>query len=248
MNAEQRAAIFGYADENPAPRKARKLKEKAARSDRFENLSLRDFSPMTEGQSQMMRSFKEDFNIVATGSAGVGKTAVSVYLALEKLFAGDIDRIIIVRSAVATRDMGFLPGNLEEKSDPYKAPYKQTINQLCGSGTAWDTLTKKGFVDFITSSYVRGITVENCVLIVDEYVSMTWNELNAIVTRLGKNTQLFLLGDSKQCDLKNNRDSCYTRSLEVTKKMTDWFDVVEFFPSDIVRSDFVKSWIINTEE
>jgi phosphate starvation-inducible PhoH-like protein len=240
------AALLQYELDTLPTKRLRKVKDKKPK---FENLELvMDIKPMTEGQRQALYAAKEGLNVIMVGSAGSGKSFLSVNHALTQLFAGEVEKIIIVRSAVPTRDMGHLPGNLDEKADPYKAPYKQMINQLCGNGTAWDILTKKGFIEFITSSYVRGITVSNCILIVDEYVSMTWNELNAIVTRLGENTQLFLLGDSKQCDLKYVKDSGYEQSLKVARKMPDWFDIIEFRPCDIVRSEFVKQWIINTEE
>ena len=176
-----------------------------------DNLSLVEkVSPKTEGQRQFMFAFEEGMNIVAHGSAGTGKSYVACYLALKTLFAKQVDKIVIVRSAVSTRDMGFLPGSLEEKSDPYKIPYKQIINQLCGNGTAWDILVKKNMIEFITSSYVRGITIENCVMIVDEFQNCNIQECMSVLTRVGENCQVMLLGDTKQTDLnKKKEESCF---------------------------------------
>lgn len=205
--------------------------------------------PKTEGQRQMMFAYDEGYHIVAYGSAGTGKSFVACYLALKSLFERKIDKIVIVRSAVATRDQGFLPGSLDEKSDPYKIPYKQIINQLCGSGTAWDILTKKNMVEFITSSYVRGITIDNCDVIVDEFANMNWHEANSIITRIGENCQVLILGDIRQCDLnKKKEESCFDDVIKICSHLPDWFDLVEFKPKDIVRSDFVRDWIIKTEE
>lgn len=230
--------------------KTRKAAAKVATAKKNgDHLSLVEtVKPKTEGQRQMMFAFDEGMNVVAHGSAGTGKSYVACYLALKRLFAREINKIVIVRSAVATRDMGFLPGSLEEKSDPYKIPYKQIINHLCGNGTAWDILVKKNMIEFITSSYVRGITIEDCTIIVDEFANMNWHEVNSIITRLGENTQLVVLGDTKQCDLNKTKEkSCFDQLVQVCERMPKWFDVIEFRPQDIVRSEFVKEWIINSE-
>jgi phosphate starvation-inducible protein PhoH len=228
-----------------------KTKDKAVvTKQRSDNLSIKNpVRPLNESQKLMMSAFEKGLNVLAYGSAGTGKSYVACHLALKKLFSDPRrNKIVIVRSAVQTRDMGFLPGSLDEKTDPYKAPYKSIINQLCDNGTAWETLTKKGIVEFITSSYIRGITLEDCTIIVDEFANCTWHEMNSIVTRVGENSQMILLGDIKQCDLNSKKEqSCFNQLLAVVAKLPKWFNVVEFTPDDIVRSEFVRDWIKSVE-
>lgn len=232
-----------------------KLKEKVVKAPKAngngDHLSIvLKVSPKTEGQRQMMFAFEEGMNVISYGSAGTGKSYVACYLALKKLFSDPKrNKIVIVRSAVQTREMGFLPGSIDEKSDPYKVPYKQIINQLCGNGTAWDILTKKGMLEFITSSYVRGITIEDCTVIVDEFQNMNTHEGQSVLTRVGENCQVILLGDTKQTDLNRKKeDSCFDWMINVTRRMPDWFDIVHFTPKDIVRSGFCKALILAIEE
>jgi phosphate starvation-inducible protein PhoH len=227
----------------PAPRAA---KGAAANKD---HLALKEsFKPLTEGQRQMMFALQENMNVVAYGSAGTGKSHVAVAFALEQLFARKAKKIVIVRSAVQSREMGFLPGSLEEKADPYKIPYKQLINQMCGNGTAWDVLVKKEMIEFITTSYVRGITLDDSVIILDEFQNCTTQECYSVMTRLGTDSQLILLGDTRQTDLnKKKEESCFDWLVNVAQKMPTWFDMVHFRPVDIVRSNFVKDLIITVE-
>jgi phosphate starvation-inducible protein PhoH len=214
-----------------------------------ELLKVRHISPMTWAQTDMIEGYARGANIVAEGSAGTGKSFIASYLALNSLFNDKtIEKVVVVRSAVATRDMGFLPGTIQEKSEVFSIPYKQIFNDLCENGTAWDILTKKNMVEFITTSYVRGITLENSVVIIDEFQSMTAHELYSVLTRMGKNTRVIVCGDTKQTDLDGRKEkSCYDWFMTVTTKMHDWFHVTKFIQQDIVRSEFVKALIIATE-
>jgi phosphate starvation-inducible PhoH-like protein len=214
-----------------------------------DHLALKEgFSALTEGQRQMMYAMQEGMNVVAHGSAGTGKSYCAINHALVQLFARKTKKIVIVRSAVASRDLGFLPGSLEEKADPYKIPYKQLINQMCANGTAWEVLTKKEMVEFITTSYVRGITLDDCIVIVDEFQNANVQEIYSVLTRVGENCQVILLGDTKQTDLnKRKEESCFDWLLNVTQKMPNWFDVIHFYPQDICRSGFCKELILTVE-
>jgi phosphate starvation-inducible protein PhoH len=197
----------------------------------------------------MIEGYARGANVIAVGSAGTGKSFIASYLALNSLFKKEVDKIVVVRSAVATRDMGFLPGNIQEKSEVFSIPYKQIFNDLCENGTAWDILQKKGMVDFITTSYVRGITLENSIIIIDEFQSMTTHELYSVLTRTGKGSRLIICGDTKQTDLDGKKEkSCYDWFMNVAGKMGEWFNVTTFVHQDIVRSPFVKALIIATEE
>ena len=210
---------------------------------------VRHIEPMTWAQSDMIEGYARGANVVATGSAGTGKSFIASYLALNSLFSKDVEKIVVVRSAVPTRDMGHLPGTLQEKSEVFTIPYKQIFNDLCENGTAWDILTKKNMVEFITTSYVRGITLENAVVIVDEFQSMTAHELYSVVTRAGKGTRIIVCGDTKQTDLDGRREkSCYDWFVNVAAKMPQWFHHTNFVQNDIVRSEFVKALIIAVEE
>jgi phosphate starvation-inducible protein PhoH len=214
-----------------------------------ELLKVRHITPMTWAQGNMIEAYGRGASIVAVGSAGTGKSFIASYLALNSLFGKDVEKIVVVRSAVATRDMGFLPGSLQEKTEVFTIPYRQIFNDLCENGTAWDILTKKGMVEFITTSYVRGITLENAVVIIDEFQSMTAHELYSVLTRLGKGSRLIICGDTKQTDLDGRKEkSCYDWFMKVVEKMPEWFDTTTFLSADIVRSDFVKALIMAVEE
>lgn len=214
-----------------------------------ELLKVRHIEPMTWAQSDMIEGYARGSNVVATGSAGTGKSFIASYLALNSLFSKDVEKIVVVRSAVPTRDMGHLPGTLQEKSEVYTIPYKQIFNDLCENGTAWDILTKKNMVEFITTSYVRGITLENAVVIVDEFQSMTAHELYSVLTRVGAGTRVIVCGDTKQTDLDGRKEkSCFDWFTNVVTKMPQWFHHTNFVHGDIVRSDFVKALIIAVEE
>lgn len=214
-----------------------------------ELLTVRHITPMTWAQTNMIEGYARGANVVAVGSAGTGKSFIASYLALNSLFTKEVEKIVVVRSAVPTRDMGHLPGTLQEKSEVYTIPYKQIFNDLCENGTAWDILTKKNMVEFITTSYVRGITLENSVVIVDEFQSMTSHELYSVLTRMGKGTRLIICGDTKQTDLDGRKEkSCYEWFMSVAAKMPEWFDTTNFLQQDIVRSDFVKALIMAVED
>lgn len=210
-----------------------------------EHFTLKDgIKPKTEAQRQMIEGYVQGQNIVAYGSAGSGKSYVACYLGLKDLFEKEKNKIIIVRSAVPTRDMGFLPGNLDEKAEVYSIPYKAIVNDLCQNGTAWEILSKKGLIQFITTSYIRGITLDNCVIIFDEFQNCDAAELESVLTRLGENSQIIICGDTRQSDLKRRKQSSgFDWLMLVAKNMPDWFDAVHFRREDIVRSEFVKELI-----
>jgi phosphate starvation-inducible protein PhoH len=170
-----------------------------------------------------------------------------MYLALEELVAKNISSVKIVRSAVPTREMGFLPGDLSMKSAVYELPYKDIVNDLFGCGTAYETLTKKGQIDFMTSSYLRGLTFNNTVLLIDEIQNFTKHELYSVLTRVGQNCKVIMCGDTKQTDV-SARDSGFQFLCNLSAKMPKYFDRVTFLPQDIVRSEFVKAVIVAEEE
>lgn len=224
-------------------RSVKKVKQK------MDNFHVTRITPKTEGQRKMIDSFNDGYNIVAAGTAGTGKSYVATYLALEKLVTKQVDKIIIVRSAVSIRSQGFLPGTQEEKEMVYTIPYKNIVDEICQNGTAWETLVKKGFIEFITTTYIRGLTFENCVVIVDEFQNMDASECESILTRLGENCQIIVCGDTRQNDLNRKREtSCYDWLMKLMDKLQDYFTVVKYTKEDIVRSELCKAIITAIED
>lgn len=212
--------------------------------EKFDNLSLKHVEPMTEAQREFFLAFKEGYHVVADGAAGTGKTFISTYLALDKLFKKEVEHIIFVRSAVNIRAQGYLPGTLDEKETVYTVPFKEAVNYLCENGTAWDILQKKSSIKFMTTTYIRGITLDNCVVVVDEFQNMDASEMESILTRIGKNSRIIICGDTRQNDLNRKREtSCHDWLLRLTSKLTEYFDVISFRHEDIVRSAFCKAVI-----
>jgi phosphate starvation-inducible PhoH-like protein len=202
------------------------------------NLDLAVLDPMTNNQS---RAFASKKHLVLEGAAGTGKSYCSIYLGLEDISDGKYQSMTIIRSCVPTRDIGFLPGNTEEKTAVYEAPYQEICNSLFGRGDAYQILKKKDIINFITTSFIRGITLDNTVIIVDEVQNMTFQELDSIITRVGANCRIIFCGDYNQSDLKGNGLKDF---LKILNAMGD-FDTISFTKEDIVRSGLVKSYIIN---
>lgn len=211
---------------------------------------LKHIQALTPTQHDMLHDYMEGNNLVAHGSAGTGKTFVALYLALNDMLSHDseIDKIIIIRSAVPTRDLGFTPGTLEEKAALYEAPYQDMFTDLLGRSSTYQDMKDARRVEFQTTSYIRGVTWDNAVVIVDECQSMTFHEINTVMTRLGKNSRIIMCGDLPQTDLRKKHEvTGMDVMLRITARMGH-FSNIQFTHHDIVRSDFVKSWIIASEE
>ena len=154
------------------------------------------------------------------------------------------NNLVIIRSAVPTRDIGFLPGSEKEKASVYEEPYKEIALELFQRGDAYEILKTKGLVHFMTTSFVRGITLKETVIIIDECQNMTFHELDSIITRVGTNCRVIFCGDFRQSDLKSNGLESF---MEILKNMGS-FDFIDFEIKDIVRSEFVKDYIIAKTE
>lgn len=221
-------------------------------STKLPKLDLRNIEPMTDNQRRIFDSFENGKNLFINGSAGTGKTFVSIYLALREIytkpvFDTDIYNITIVRSAVPSRDIGFLPGNLEEKAAVYEGPYRDIVNELLQSDI-YDSLKKQGHINFSTTSFMRGLTIDHSIVIVDESSNLTFRELNTIMTRMGDSSRIIFCGDFFQSDLKgsNERKGIYT-FMKILSNMND-FDHVEMTERDIVRSGIVRDYIISMNQ
>jgi phosphate starvation-inducible protein PhoH len=213
------------------------------------NFSLRNINPLTDNQRRTFNSYDDDKHLLLIGTAGTGKSFLSIYLGMQSIMQQrSHEKMVIVRSVVPTRDMGFLPGSNKEKSKVYEAPYYSIFSELFGKGDAYEYLKGKNIVEFMTTSFVRGITINDCVIIVDEFQNMTAGELHSVFTRIGKNCRVIFAGDIKQTDLNGRREESGFRDFfKVIDKMRD-FDVIEFSREDIVRSDLVRDYIIAREE
>lgn len=207
---------------------------------------LKRVSPKTKAQERVFQAYDNDLNLVLKGCAGTGKTFLALYLALEDVMITDspCNMIKIFRSTVPTRDMGFMPGNLSEKLATYESPYIALVNELCNCGTAYSTLKNQNRIEFISTSYNRGITINNCVIIVDEAQNMTDHEISTIITRMGRNSRIIFCGDSHQIDLNLHREHSGLGTLiRVASEMEDDFVVIGFKPDDIVRNDMIKRYL-----
>lgn len=204
-------------------------------------LELKKIEPLTDSQEV---TFDSDRHLVLHGMAGTGKTFISCYLAFEEMLTDVYDELVIIRSAVPTRDMGFLPGTEKEKSAVYEEPYKEIAKEIFDRGDAYDILKGKGLVHFMTTSFIRGVTLKDCVIIVDECQNMTFQELDSIITRVGDNCRIIFCGDYRQADLKGNGLKDFFEILNRTGE----FDSIEFGLEDIVRSGLVKKYLIAKQE
>lgn len=203
--------------------------------------------PMTENQAVMMDHYRDGKHVVATGSAGTGKTFLALAMALESLIAGKAKRIIIVRSAVSGRDQGFLPGDKDEKMEAYEVPYKEIVSELFGRGDAYDILKKKDIIRFESTSYLRGTSWHETVVIADEVQNYNAGEINTVMTRMGKQARIIVVGDLVQTDL-SDEESGFNFLMRVAPKMHGQFGIIQMTHDDIVRSPFVKAWIIACEK
>ena len=195
-------------------------------------------------QHEVIERWDEGNHLVLHGLAGTGKTFLSVYLALSDILdMQEQSKLYIVRSVVPTRDIGFLPGNVKEKAKVYEDPYRSICNELFSRGDAYDILKTKNIVEFLTTSYIGGITLKDCIVMVDEINNMTFHELDSIVTRLGRNTRIIFCGDYRQSDLGEKERSGLKDFLNILNRIDD-FSHFEFGVEHIVRSKLVKDYII----
>jgi len=225
--------------------KPKKLKRKKEPIQKFQ-LQLRDVAPKTPNQQLAYQLFEQNRNLVLHGMAGTGKTFITLYLALRRLFAKESyqDKVVIVRSVVPTREMGFLPGSEKEKMKTYEAPYHSMCIDLFGRGDAYEILKTKNQVEFISTSFLRGTTLDDSIIIVDEAQNLTFHELDSIITRVGINSQIVFCGDSSQTDLDKPWDKSGLDMFMDVLKHVESFDHVDFSYDDIVRSGLVRDYII----
>ena len=213
---------------------------------------LVNIEPISENQKRLFNSYKEGKQIVAYGCAGTGKTFITLYNAIRDVLDENTpyEKIYIVRSLVATREIGFLPGDHEDKSDIYQVPYKHMVKYMFQMSSDADfemlygNLKAQDTIKFWSTSFLRGTTLDNAIVIVDEYQNLNFHELDSIITRIGENSKICFCGDARQSDLiKTNDRNGIVDFMNILRKMSS-FDIIEFEIEDIVRSGLVKEYII----
>ena len=203
---------------------------------------------ITEAQKRVVKSYNNNKNLFLYGSAGTGKTFITLYSAIKEALM-EKKQVYIVRSLVPSRDVGFLPGTIDEKSELYQTPYKHMVKYMFEQqsdeafNTLYERLVDQGTIRFLTTSFIRGITLDNSIIIVDESQNLTFWELNSIITRVGQDSRIIFAGDIDQTDLKRDDAEGFSRMLAILSTMEE-FDCIEFGLNDIVRSGFIKSYLI----
>lgn len=211
---------------------------------------VRAIKPLTTTQEDMFHAFYQGQHICAHGSAGTGKTFLALYLAINEIIeqGAGASRIIIVRSPVQLREIGHMPGDLEEKISFFETPYKDIMADLFGRTSTYDNMKEAGIIEFMPTTFIRGLTWDNAIVVVDEGQNMSFHEINSIMTRLGENSRIIFTGDLPQSDLTRRNDiSGMAQFMRIAENMRDFSDV-GFTKHDIVRSNFVKQWIIASED
>jgi len=213
---------------------------------------LRTFEPLTENQAKFFEAYKRgDYFMMLTGSAGTGKTFIALYKAIEEVLdrSSYFQKIVIVRSIVPGRDIGFLPGSLEDKEALYELPYVEVCQTLFGRKDAYDAMKECGRIRFLSTTSLRGLSIDDSIIIVDEFQNCNWSEINTIMGRIGSRSKIIFCGDYKQNDLmRNTKDvSAFHDFVKVAGNMPS-FTPIYFTPNDIVRSSLTKDWIISCEQ
>tara|TARA_R100000995_G_C3468744_1_gene117134 strand:+ start:147 stop:902 length:756 start_codon:yes stop_codon:yes gene_type:complete len=217
---------------------------------KFSMIDVTRHYDLTDTQNGVIDAYDDEYNLVLHGVAGTGKTFLSIYLSLQDITGGHelYNKLYIVRSVVPTRDMGFLPGNWKQKAQVYEEPYKQIATELFNRGDAYEVLKNKNLVEFLTTSFIRGTTFNNCILLVDEINNMSFHELDSLITRVGKNCRIILCGDYRQSDLTLVQEKKGLQQFLEVLNSVKKFKRFEFGINDIVRSDIVKDYIISKTE
>ncbi len=229
-------------------KRMRRAARKSASSQIVSNhLEIKEVFPKTESQRDAFAAYEYGLNLLLHGVAGTGKTFIAIYLALKSILDQKlgIDKVYIFRSAVPSRDIGFLPGSAKDKMAPYEAPYEAIFSELFKNDTAYSILKTKRVVEFMPTSFVRGLTIDNAVVIIEEMQNMTGGELNSIITRLGKNTRLILCGDHRQDDLAGKKHVEQSGLKDIIRVFSEMDSIakIEFGIEDVQRSGFVKEYL-----
>ena len=211
-----------------------------------------DIKPLTENQEKFFDAYKAGKNMFAYGAAGTGKTFIALYLALKDVLDQftPYEKVYVVRSLVATREIGFLPGDHDDKAALYQIPYKNMVKYMFEMQDEnefemlYGALKAQETIRFWSTSFLRGTTMDNCIIIVDEMQNLNFHELDSIITRIGQNSKIMFCGDATQTDLlKTNEKNGVIDFMKILRIMPS-VDIVEFGVEDIVRSGLVKEYLL----
>ena len=212
-----------------------------------------DIKPLTDNQEKFFEAYNAGKNLFAYGAAGTGKTFIALYLALKDVLDQftPYEKVYVVRSLVATREIGFLPGDHEDKAALYQIPYKNMVKYMFEMQDEnefemlYGALKAQETIKFWSTSFLRGTTMDNCIIIVDEMQNLNFHELDSIITRVGENCKIVFCGDAAQTDLvKTNERNGILDFMKIIQAMTEDFTCVEYDVNDIVRSGFVRNYIM----
>ena len=214
---------------------------------------LKTIEPLTDNQEKVFNAYAEGKNLVLHGAAGTGKTFISLYLAMTQVLdpSSPYEKVYMVRSLVPTREIGFLPGDHEDKSNLYQIPYKNMVKYMfqmpddASFEMLYDNLRAQETVSFWSTSFIRGVTLDKCIIIVDEFSNLNFHELDSIITRVGEDSKIIFSGDYTQSDLvKSNERTGVLDFMKILQTMPS-FECVEFGVEDIVRSGLVREYLIS---
>jgi phosphate starvation-inducible protein PhoH len=212
------------------------------------HFELKHIQPITDNQVITFNAFDQGDNLFLHGCAGTGKTFISIYLALKEIQNGRSRRrkLIIIRTAQSSKDIGFLPGTEKQKLEVYEAPYKAICAELYHRDDAYDILKQKGIIEFHSTSYLRGTTINDAIILVDEVQNQRYVELRTVLTRTGDHSRIILCGDTKQDDLTSDRykEASGLKDMMKVFNFMGSMTTVQFEIDDIVRSGFVRDFII----
>ena len=210
---------------------------------------LYEYEPLTDNQKIAFDSWDDGDNLALVGTAGTGKTFLAMYLAMETVTDKQTaqEKITIFRSVVPTREMGFLPGSVEEKKEVFETPYKAIVEEVLGGDQPYKRMVRCNQLEFLTTSFIRGITIDNSVVIVDEMQNLNFHELDSVMTRIGNNCRVIFAGDYLQSDFKEGSEKDgVIKFMRIVDQLKD-FTTVQFGWDDIVRSDFLRDYIMTKE-
>ena len=214
---------------------------------------LVDITPLTKNQEKFFDAYKDGKNVFGYGCAGTGKTFIALYLALQDVLSDSTPykKVYIFRSLVSTREIGFLPGDHEDKSLLYQIPYKNMVKYMFEMPTDADfemlygNLKAQETISFWSTSFLRGTTFDDSILLIDECQNLNFHELDSIITRVGDNSKIIFCGDASQTDLtKTNEKNGILDFMKIMHQMENQFEMIEFGVDDIVRSCLVRDYII----
>ena len=229
-------------------------KKQMKRKKPIDSSYMTEIKPLTDNQTVVFDAYKEGKNILLHGAAGTGKTFITLYLALKEVLdiTTPYDKIVIVRSLVPTREIGFLPGDHEDKSYLYQIPYKNMVRYMFSMPDdnsfqmLYDNLRAQETIDFWSTSFIRGVTLDSTIVIVDEFSNLNFHELDSMITRIGEDSKIMFCGDITQTDLtREHEKSGISDFIRILNNMDKDFKCVEFGIEDIVRSGLVRSYLIS---